>query len=208
MDVVCGYEDVGTMLGLAMEHQPDCCDKSELVEEVGRLRAEIARLQNRIEDLDRLAHYDSLVPLLNRRGFMRQLEKLIDRTERYGDGGAMLFVDVDGLKLLNDSFGHQVGDAALVHVSHLLRGGVRQSDCVARFGGDEFAVLLERVNMDEASETAARLADLIADSEFRHDGQLIPLSAAIGIALIEQGDRLESVVNRADRAMYEEKAAA
>lgn len=204
----CGYEEPDLLLGATMENQPDCCDKSELVEEVGRLRAEIARLQNRIEDLDRLAHYDSLVPLLNRRGFMRQLEKLIDRTDRYGDGGAMLFVDVDGLKLLNDSFGHHAGDAALVHVSQLLRGGVRQSDCVARFGGDEFAILLERVNIDEASETAARLADLIAGSEFRHDGRLIPLSAAIGIAVIEKGDRLDAVVNRADRAMYEEKAAA
>ncbi|HVF84197.1 MAG TPA: GGDEF domain-containing protein [Sphingomicrobium sp.] len=179
-----------------------------LAEEVGRLRAEIARLENRITDLDRLAHHDSLVPLLNRRGFFRQLEKLIDRTERYGDGGAVLFVDVDGLKLLNDSFGHHAGDAALIHLARLLLGGVRQSDCVARFGGDEFAILLERVTEAEASETAARLADLIAGTEFSHDGHTIPLSAAIGIAAIEKGDRAEQVLIRADRAMYEEKAAA
>ena len=186
----------------------DCADRDALAEEVGRLRAEVARLRGQIADLDRLAHHDSLVPLLNRRGFIRQLEKLIDRTERYGDGGAMLFIDVDGLKVVNDCFGHHAGDAALVHLSELLIGGVRNSDCVARFGGDEFAVLLERVTADEASETAARLADRIAGTEVRHDGHAIPLSAAIGIAMIERGDRAEQVLIRADRAMYEEKAAA
>jgi diguanylate cyclase (GGDEF)-like protein len=186
----------------------DCSDPAALIEEVDRLRAEISRLEDRIEDLDRLAHNDSLVPLLNRRGFIRQLEKLIDRTDRYGDGGAVLFVDVDGLKMVNDCFGHHAGDAALVHVAKLLVGGVRQSDCVARFGGDEFAILLERVGAAEAEETADRLVDLIAGSDFIHDGHTIPLSAAIGIAVVEPGDRAENVIIRADRAMYEVKAAA
>ena len=176
--------------------------------EIERLQAEVARLEQRIAELDLLAHHDSLVPLPNRRGFIRQLEQMIDRAERYGDGGAMLFVDVDGLKMVNDSFGHHTGDAALVHVAELLVGGVRQSDLVSRFGGDEFAILLERADHDHAVDTARRLADMIAGSEFCHEGVCIPLSAAIGIAMIESGDRAESVIIRADRAMYEEKAAA
>ena len=186
----------------------DLSDSPTLVQEIGRLRAEVARLEQRIEQLDQLAHYDSLVPLPNRRGFLRELEKRIDRANRYGDHSAVLFVDVDGLKALNDSFGHHAGDAALIHVAHLLAAGVRQSDCVARFGGDEFAILLEHADGVEAEETASRLVDRIADTEFRHDDAAIPLSAAIGIALIEPGDRPEAVINRADRAMYEEKAAA
>jgi diguanylate cyclase (GGDEF)-like protein len=183
-------------------------DRAELVGEISRLRGEVARLEGRIEDLDRLAHHDSLVPVLNRRGFTRQLEKLIDRTNRYGDGGAILFIDVDDLKVVNDSFGHHAGDAALIHLAHLLIGDVRQSDCVARFGGDEFAVLLERADASQASDTARRLADRIADGEFRYEGRPIPLSAAIGVALIEAGDSAEQVLIRADRAMYEDKAAA
>lgn len=186
----------------------DNVDRAELIEEISRLRAEVARLEQRIEDLDQLAHHDSLVPLLNRRGFTRQLEKLIDRTNRYGDGGAILFIDVDGLKMVNDSFGHHAGDAALIHLAKLLINDVRQSDCVGRFGGDEFAVLLERADFTQASDTASRLADRIAGSEFRCDGQPIPLSAAIGIAMIEHGDCAEQVLIRADRAMYEDKAAA
>lgn len=186
----------------------DSDDSHTLVEEIGRLRAEVARLEQRIEHLDRLAHHDSLVPLPNRRGFLRELERMIDRADRYGDKSAVLFVDVDGLKTLNDSFGHHAGDAALIHVGRLLASGVRQSDCVARFGGDEFAVLLEHADISEAGETATRLVDLIAGTEFRHDSMVIPLSAAIGIALIEPGDQPETVLNRADRAMYEVKAAA
>jgi len=183
-------------------------DPLALRAEIARLRGEVARLERQCGELDRLAHHDSLVPLPNRRGFERQLFGLIDRAERYGDGGAVLFVDVDGLKMLNDSFGHEAGDAALIHVAELLTGGIRQSDCVARFGGDEFAVLLERVDLAQATETAARLTDRIASTQFSYDGRAIPLSAAIGIAEIHGGDSPEAVIARADRAMYEQKAAA
>jgi diguanylate cyclase (GGDEF)-like protein len=110
--------------------------------------------------------------------------------------------------MVNDSFGHDAGDAALIHVAGILIGSVRQSDCVARFGGDEFAVLLERVDGAQANETAARLTDRIAGSSFVYDGIHIPLSAAIGIAEITSGDSAEAVIARADQAMYEQKAAA
>jgi diguanylate cyclase (GGDEF)-like protein len=183
-------------------------DPLRLRAEIARLRGEIARLEQQVCELDRLAHHDALVPLPNRRGFERQLSHLIDRVTRYGDKGALLFVDVDGLKMVNDSFGHDAGDAALIHVAELLTGSIRQSDCVARFGGDEFAVLLERVELTQAGETAARLTDRIAGSHFAYEGTAIPLSAAIGIAEILSGDSPEAVISRADQAMYEQKAAA
>ena len=183
-------------------------DSTALWAEIARLRATVAALDFQVSELDRLAHHDPLVPLPNRRGFERQLAGLIDRLERYGDAGALLFIDVDGLKIVNDSFGHDAGDAALIHVAELLIGGVRQSDTVARFGGDEFAVLLERVDMDQATETATRLTDLIAGTNFSYRGHAIPLSAAIGIAEICAGDTPEAVIARADRDMYEQKAAA
>lgn len=183
-------------------------DITALRAEIGRLRGEVARLERHCSELDELAHQDPLVPLPNRRGFERQLSALIDRAERYGDGGALLFVDVDGLKVVNDSFGHDAGDAALTHVAELLTGGVRQSDCVARFGGDEFAVLLEHVDLVQATETANRLTDLIAGSTFTFHGQVIPLSAAIGLTEIRKGDSAAVAIARADRDMYEQKAAA
>ena len=100
----------------------------------------------------------------------------------------MLFVDVDGLKMINDTFGHKAGDEALIQVADLLVGGVRRSDVVARIGGDEFGILLEHADEANAHETAARLIDLIADCEFMHDGDALPLSVAIGVAMIDAGD--------------------
>src|SRR3954464_6035207 len=138
----------------------------ELVQEISRLRAEVAHLQERVEELDELAHQDSLISLPNRRGFMRELERLVDRAKRYGENSAMLFVDLDGLKMINDSFGHKAGDEALIQVAELLVGGVRRSDVVARIGGDEFGILLAHANEECAQETASRLVNLIADCDF------------------------------------------
>lgn len=186
----------------------DLSDPDTLLAEVRRLRAEIAQLQERVELLDRLAYQDVLIDLPNRRGFMRQLESAIDRVSRYDDSAAMLFVDIDGLKMINDTFGHQAGDEALIQVADMLSQGVRKSDTVARLGGDEFGILLERVNEHGALETAERLASMIASCEFCFQGTCLPLSVAIGIAVIESKDQPEAVMARADLAMYRQKAAA
>ena len=182
--------------------------EARLVEEIGRLRGQVAQLQERVELLDRLAHQDSLINLPNRRGFMRELERLIDRGRRYGHSAAMLFVDLDGLKMINDSFGHKAGVEALIQVAALLARGVRRSDLVARIGGDEFAILLENADEESARETAARLVDLVCGCEFRHDGDELPLSVAIGVAVIDGDDDSQSVMARADEEMYRRKAAA
>jgi len=186
----------------------DCSDPAQLMATIASLRGEVARLESRVKELDQLAHLDSLVPLPNRRGLVRQLEMLIARVERYGESAAMLFVDLDGLKILNDSLGHTAGDAALIQVALLLVGGVRASDTVARVGGDEFAILLDRADEASACETAERLVNMIADSAFRHEGINMPLSVAIGVTMIERGDNPVTVMARADQAMYRVKAAA
>ena len=190
------------------DHLTDELDARQLIEEIGRLRAQVAQLQERIEELDELAHQDTLIDMPNRRGFMRALERFVDRARRYGETSAMLFVDLDGLKSINDSFGHQAGDIALIQVAHLLVGGVRRSDVVARLGGDEFAILLAHSTEDSAHETAARLADLIASCEITHDGDELPLSVAIGVGMIDGSETPEAVMARADEEMYRRKAAA
>ncbi|WP_310468710.1 GGDEF domain-containing protein [Sphingomonas sp.] len=183
-------------------------DPAKLAREVDRLRAMITTLEERVRLLDHLAHHDSMIDLPNRRGFMRQLGMLIGRVSRYGDSAAMLFVDIDGLKLINDSLGHKAGDQALIQVADLLSQGVRTSDCVARLGGDEFGILLDHSDEQAALETAARLADQIAAATFTCDGVSMPLSVAIGVAVIGSDDTPAAVIARADEAMYREKAAA
>jgi diguanylate cyclase (GGDEF)-like protein len=186
----------------------DVTDPDTLLAEIRRLRSEIALLHERVELLDRLAYQDVLIDLPNRRGFMRQLEAAIDRVSRYDDSAAMLFVDIDGLKMINDTFGHQAGDEALIVVAQMLSDGVRKSDCVARLGGDEFGILLERANEESAKETSSRLVSMIAGCEFCFQGTCLPLSVAIGISVIEPNDLPDAVMARADLAMYRQKAAA
>jgi diguanylate cyclase (GGDEF)-like protein len=183
-------------------------DVQQLIEEISRLRGQVAQLQERVEQLDHLAHQDSLIDLPNRRGFLRELERLIARVSRYDAKAAMLFVDVDGLKIINDTFGHRAGDEALIQVADLLAGGVRKSDVCARIGGDEFGILLENADESSARETAARLIDMIAGCEFMHDGDPLPLSVAIGVGPITSSDTAETVMARADEEMYRRKVAA
>lgn len=183
-------------------------DPAQLLEEIARLRAEVMRLEAKVEELDRLAHRDALVPLVNRRGMLRELEMMIARHERHGTPAAMLFVDLDDLKMLNDKFGHMGGDAALMKVAEKLLQGTRTNDCVARLGGDEFCILLDHADEKDALETAERLVDSIAGEDFLFEGAPIPLSVAIGVTLIERGDTPATVLLRADKAMYRVKTAA
>ena len=183
----------------------EIADRETLVAEVSRLRSEVRELEERIALLDRLAHQDPMMELPNRRGFMRQLETLIARVNRYGDAASMLFVDVDGMKSINDTAGHKAGDEALIQVAEFLKAGVRKDDCVARLGGDEFGILLSHTDEAGALETARRLIDRIARDSFTWKGSTLPLSVAIGVTEIRPDDDPEAVMCRADEAMYRHK---
>ncbi len=203
-----GTADKTKVSGAMSDQVTDVSDVDDLIAEISALRGKVAQLQERVEQLDLLAHEDSLVGLPNRRGFVRALERLIDRMERYDEQGAVLFVDLDGLKVINDTFGHQAGDEALIQVSRLLVGGVRKSDLVARIGGDEFAILLGHSTEDSARDAAGRLIEAIAACEFTHCGQSLPLSVAIGASAVHADDTPEAALARADEEMYRRKAAA
>ena len=182
--------------------------EGEAFAEIERLREKIARLEERVRLLDELAHQDALIPVPNRRGFLRELGAAIARVTRYGESAAMLFVDIDGLKRINDSYGHKAGDEALIHVARTLTNAVRKSDCVARLGGDEFGILLAHATEDVARETAERLTRLVEADEPTCDGNQLAVGIAIGSTMIGAGDDAAAVIERADRAMYKDKAAA
>ena len=181
-------------------------DALALLDEIERLRTKVTEYEARVAELDRLAHHDSLVGLPNRRSFLGNLERLIARIDRYGGQAAMLFVDVDGLKAINDKFGHNAGDKALVEVSRLLVASVRNADFVARLAGDEFGILLEHSDELNAWQTALRVIEAVDEAQFCVEGTCLPLSVAIGVGVIEPGDTPLSVLARADKEMYRIKA--
>lgn len=178
-----------------------------LLDEIERLRAKIVTLEADIDQLGELAFLDPLVGLANRRSLLEKLEHLIARVERYGGPAAMMFVDVDGLKQINDTFGHDAGDAALVQIARMLEETARKSDCVGRLGGDEFAILLEQADELSAWQMGLRVVQKVVGSQFCANGRWLRLSVAVGVGAIQPGDTPESVMARADKAMYRVKAA-
>ncbi|HEX5078999.1 MAG TPA: GGDEF domain-containing protein, partial [Geminicoccaceae bacterium] len=176
-----------------------------LVEEVAALRQELGGTQSRLAELERLANEDALAPISNRRAFLRDLTRAIGYVERYGAACTLLYFDLDGLKAINDTFGHAAGDAALIHVAEVLLAQTRSSDVVGRLGGDEFGVLLTRADEMTAHGKASRLADAVAFTRLRWKGKTIPISVAFGAHRLVAGEDPQLALAAADRAMYSQK---
>jgi diguanylate cyclase (GGDEF)-like protein len=181
-------------------------DATLLLDEIKRLHDALAACEGRLAELDRLANSDTLVGLANRRSFLLKLKRLITAREQFDVPGAVIFADVDGLKSINDRFGHSTGDTALVEISRLLVASVRSTDCVARLAGDEFSILLHQADELSAWQLAERVAAAVDEHSLLVGHVRVPLSVAVGVAVIEPGDTPEAVLNRADREMYRIKA--
>ena len=178
-----------------------------LIEAMAVLRRELAGTQSRLAELERLADEDALAPISNRRAFLRDLSRTIRYVERYGAACSLLYFDLNGLKSINDDFGHAAGDAALIHVAEVLLSHTRRSDIVGRLGGDEFGVLLARADENVALNKACRLAESVAGIEFRWEGTTIPISVAYGAHRLSPGEAPQIALAAADRAMYRHKRA-
>ena len=177
-----------------------------LMAEVENLRSQIEKQKARIAYLEQLADEDSLLPITNRRAFVRELSRVMSYGQRYNTPSSIVFIDVNGLKSINDTHGHAAGDAALLAIGRALEQNVRESDLVSRLGGDEFGVLL--ANTDEAAgrEKAAQLAEIVRRTPLEWQGATIPLLLAHGTYTIRGGEENASeALDAADRAMYANK---
>jgi len=158
------------------------------------------------KQLESLIIADPLTGLLNRRGFLQAVEAALSRARRGDRKLALLYLDLDGFKAINDTLGHNAGDDLLYRISAKLRSGVRAYDSLARMGGDEFTILLDNLHScNDAAKVAAKLLELVA-SEQRIGEMTFNLSASVGIACWPDcGDDVESLISAADMAMYEVK---
>jgi diguanylate cyclase len=163
-----------------------------------------------VERLQQLADHDTLTGVLNRRRFTEELDRSIAYSRRYGGQGAVLVLDVDHFKNINDAFGHAVGDQVLARLGTLLRERVRGTDVVGRLGGDEFTVLLPRADVEQSVALATAVLDkLRREGTVTMAGRSIGVTASIGVGRFGQGLGLDSqqVLRNADVAMYEAKEA-
>jgi len=158
------------------------------------------------ERLDHLSHHDALTDLPNRLHFMAALEHALAHADRRRSSVALLFVDLDHFKAINDSFGHATGDRLLIEVARRLRRTVRSEDLVARLAGDEFVVTLENLRShDEAAQVARKMLEDLK-TPVHIDGHLITPAASIGVALYPADARTAaSLMKAADEAMYQAK---
>jgi two-component system, cell cycle response regulator len=155
----------------------------------------------RYSDLEDLAYRDELTELPNRRGATRQLDVLISRARRHGHQLALLLVDADRFKAINDEHGHAVGDIVLRELAARLRERVRREDVVGRWGGEEFVVALPETTPDGAVAVAESLRAAIAGTPVEADGLALPVTVSIGVAAWT-GQDLDDLVSRADTALY------
>lgn len=176
-----------------------------LMREVESLRTEVEQTRVMLNDLDRLAHEDTLVPAANRRAFVRELSRMISFADRYGTNSSLVFLDLNDFKILNDTYGHAAGDAALIHVTNLLLENIRESDIVGRLGGDEFGVILVGAEEEVAHTKANLLVSLVKETPFIWEGNETHMDVACGVYTFKRGvDALEALA-QADKAMYEHK---
>jgi diguanylate cyclase (GGDEF)-like protein len=165
------------------------------------------------QEIERLAFYDALTSLPNRRLLLDRLQRLLLSGQRTRQHGALLFIDLDNFKDLNDTLGHDMGDQLLIQVATRLSASVRECDTVARFGGDEFVVLLE--GLDQDAQAASRQAEAVArkllmalNQPFELAGQQHYSTPSIGLTLFgPERQSVDELLKRADLAMYEAKAA-
>lgn len=174
--------------------------------EIRRLKMRIAKANARIEALQAAAETDFLLGIPNRRGFERELGRAISYIQRYQASGALIVIDVDRLKPINDNFGHAAGDEVLKTIVAMLSKQIRSSDMIGRLGGDEFALLLWNLSETDAHAKAAALEDDVDRLDFNFAGSAVATGVSAGVAILGPHSDGARALADADCAMYLRKA--
>jgi diguanylate cyclase (GGDEF)-like protein len=169
---------------------------------VSDLQMEMTERKLAIEELEQLAITDPLTSVFNRRKFNELLEYEVERNQRYQAGLSLIMCDIDHFKQINDKFGHAVGDEALKTFSDKITESIREVDIFARWGGEEFMILMPNVNIDNAYSVAEKLRKTIEHTNIK---QIDELTASFGVTHFNEGDTVESFVKRVDEALYKAK---
>jgi diguanylate cyclase len=206
-------EQMGTvlhqMLTASRNVQTEVADASARIAanraQADELNSRVRELEGELRRLSQEVSTDALTQVANRRGLAQIFEVESARSQREGSALAVGLIDIDNFKKLNDSLGHAAGDTALRELAAQVRGALRPVDHVARFGGEEFVVLLPGTALDDAQEALTRLQRSLSKSLFMHEGREIFVTFSAGVTVWCMGEPLGSSLERADAALYEAK---
>jgi len=159
------------------------------------------------EKIQRQATTDGLTALYNHKTFYENLERELWRSRRYGGQISMIMIDVDNLKKINDSYGHRAGDKVIKEISKKIKRCIRQIDTAARYGGDEFAIILPNTSLEEATVVAERMVAEVGSSSVTWKKDNIPLSISVGLGQYDADSSPEDITSRSDQALYTAKKA-
>jgi diguanylate cyclase (GGDEF)-like protein len=180
---------------------------SQLLMANQKLREEIGERKRVEEMLEELSRTDYLTGILNRRAMTQRLEELSESIADASESFCIILLDLDHFKEINDSYGHDVGDQTLKHAVERLRHGIRESDLLGRWGGEEFLVMLPRTGLPEAQGLAERLCKGLAGSRMESGGQSVAVTGSFGVADFRPGkEDLDDCLKRADDALYQAKS--
>jgi diguanylate cyclase (GGDEF)-like protein len=204
--LVCHDRVVG-VLNLADKVNPNAFTREDvaLIELFGQLiGASIGNIAL-FEKIQRQATVDGLTGLMNHRAFYEALEKEVWRSRRHGGTISLIMSDIDNLKMINDTYGHRAGDKVIKMVGRYIRGCIRQVDLAARYGGDEFAVILPNTLVEDAIVVSERIVDAVSASPIDWQHAQIPLSISVGVGQYGPDMSPEDITSRSDRALYSAK---
>ncbi|MGM0533043.1 MAG: GGDEF domain-containing protein [Campylobacterota bacterium] len=180
---------------------------NEIFDELEKANKRIETLQKEIHSLENEVNLDHLTKLYNRKTLIEDINHLISTARQKSEAGfSIIIIDLDDFKLINDKNGHLAGDKVLIYVAKLLKSLVRQGTKVYRFGGEEFIIVLNRTDLDEAVKVANRTVKSIAKNKLKFKDSIITITASLGVTKYTEGDNYETLFQRADKAMYEAKS--
>lgn len=178
---------------------------TSLLQEVDRLTQDLAEMKQRVADLEAIADQDELLPVLNRRAFVRELSRLQSFGDRYDLKASLLYLDLNHFKTVNDTHGHAAGDKVLASFIDTLRKNLRDSDVIGRLGGDEFGIVLPNADLAAAKQKAGSLAQAIEKMKVPFEGKILRVTVAVGACMLSRDVGAEDALATADKDMFEAK---
>ena len=178
---------------------------SEARKQAEQAEERVRQLEAELEHVSEQVREDQLTGTLNRRGLDDAMQREVSRAQRGNSPLCVAVLDLDNFKKLNDTYGHQAGDSALVHLANIVKKTLRPTDIVARYGGEEFVILFSDTSIDPAVDTMRRLQRDLTKQFFLHDHERLLITFSAGVAVLKPGETQDSIFARADKAMYQAK---
>ena len=190
------------VLGQAKKIQSQTDAMREELEESKRTTSKLTQL---LEQVESKAMIDPLTQVFNRGTYNMEIAQMIKEFKRYKNPAALIIIDIDHFKIFNDDYGHKVGDAVLALVASVIKGAVRDTDMVFRYGGEEFVVLLDNLDLKNALTVAEKVRAQIESHHLTNKANVLNITVSIGLSCFKEGDIETSIFERADKALYQGK---